>query len=85
MLKSRKKAVSLALNSRKIALCVFVAAARLKQILDRRSVSKRRLVNLDARQVLGKALFFDPRALRFLACDAQFIQRLLQALHHARR
>ncbi len=84
-IKRREEAVSLALNGRKIAFCVLVAAARLKQLLDRLSIGKRRLVNLDAGQILGKAFFFDPRPLRFLARDAQFIERLSQALRHAGR
>ena len=80
-----EKAVRLALNGRKIALGVFVAAARLKQLLDRGGVRKHRLVNLDVRKILREALFLDPRALRRLARDAQVIERRLQVLHHAGR
>src|ERR1700722_882699 len=85
MLKPRKKAVGLALDGREIALCVFVAAAPLKQLFDGSGIGKRGLVNLDVRQIPREALVLDPRALRRLARDAQVIKRRLQALHHAGR
>ena len=85
MLKPRKEAVGLALDGREIALCVFVAAAPLKQLFDRRSIGKHGLVNLDVREIPREALFLDPRALRRLARDAQVIKRRLQVLHHAGR
>src|SRR6202167_666990 len=81
-IESREEAVSLALNGREIALCVFVAAARLEEILDRRSVGQHRSINRDFRQILSEALLVDSRTLRFLARDAQFIERRLQALRH---
>ena len=85
MLKPGKEAVGLALDGWEIALRVFVAAAPLKQLFDRRSIGKHRLVDLDVREIPRKALFLDPRALRRLARDAQVVERRLQVLHHAGR
>ena len=84
-MKRRKEAVSLALNGRKISLGVLVTATRLKQFLDRRGVGKHRLINLDARQIPLEAIVLDPRALRSLARDAQFVERGLQGLQRSRR
>ena len=83
-IESREEAVRFALDGREIALCVFVAAARLEEILDRRSVGQHRSINRDFRQILSKALLVDSRTLRFLARDAQFIERRLQALRQPR-
>src|ERR1700722_4889044 len=85
MLKPRKEGVGLALDGWEIALCVFVAAAPLKQLFDRRSIGKHGLVNLDVREIAREAFFLDLRALRHLAPDAQIIKRRSQVLHHAGR
>ena len=82
---SGEEAVGFALDGREIALRVLVAAAGLEQLLDCRRVGKRRPVNFDARQLLSDALLLDSRPLRFLARDAQFVERRLQALRHTGR
>jgi len=69
MLKPCKETVGLALDRREIAFCVFIAAAPLKQLFDRRGVGKYGLVNLDGRQIPRKAFRLDPRTLRSLARD----------------
>ena len=83
-LERREEAVGLALRCRQIALCVFVAAARLKQGLDRGGFGQNRYRRPRfSAKVLRQALLLDPRPFRFLARGPQLVERRLQALHHA--